>query len=55
MKLTVNCHSSRVSKHSGIPSLNVCMNCHKNIAEVAETTATPEYSKAFWWANSKIV
>jgi mono/diheme cytochrome c family protein len=33
------CHSSaRDSKHSGIPSLNVCMNCHKNIAEVAETT-----------------
>ena len=28
------CHSSaRVSKHSGIPSLNVCMNCHQNIAE----------------------
>ena len=28
------CHSSaRVSKHSGIPSLNVCMNCHRNIAE----------------------
>ena len=20
-------------RHSGIPSLNVCMNCHKNIAE----------------------
>jgi cytochrome c2 len=33
------CHSSaRESKHSGIPSLNVCMNCHKSIAEVAETT-----------------
>ncbi|WP_203294462.1 c-type cytochrome [Luteirhabdus pelagi] len=33
------CHSSaRKSKHSGIPSLNVCMNCHKNIAEVAEET-----------------
>lgn len=33
------CHSSaRKSKHSGIPSLNVCMNCHKNISEVAETT-----------------
>jgi len=33
------CHSSaRDSKHSGIPSLNVCMNCHKSIAEVAETT-----------------
>ncbi|TCK67591.1 quinol:cytochrome c oxidoreductase pentaheme cytochrome subunit [Winogradskyella wandonensis] len=33
------CHSSaRVSKHSGIPSLNVCMNCHKNIAQVAPET-----------------
>ncbi|MDP5081853.1 MAG: c-type cytochrome [Winogradskyella sp.] len=33
------CHSSaRVSKHSGIPSLNICMNCHKSIAEVAEVT-----------------
>ena len=33
------CHSSaRVSKTSGIPSLNVCMNCHKNISEVAEET-----------------
>lgn len=33
------CHSSaRESKHSGIPSLNVCMNCHKSIAEVAEDT-----------------
>lgn len=43
------CHSSaRESKHSGIPSLNVCMNCHKNISEVAETTATPEYSKSFY-------
>lgn len=28
------CHASaRVSKHSGIPSLNVCMNCHKSIYE----------------------
>jgi cytochrome c551/c552 len=43
------CHSAaRVSKNAGIPSLNVCMNCHKNISEVAETTATPEYSKAFY-------
>ncbi|WP_378185709.1 c-type cytochrome [Aquimarina sp. W85] len=43
------CHSSaRVSKHSGIPSLNVCMNCHKSIGEVAETTATEEYSKEFY-------
>jgi len=31
------CHSSaRVSKHSGIPSLNVCMNCHKTIFEYKE-------------------
>ncbi|WP_434037046.1 cytochrome c3 family protein [Formosa sp. 4Alg 33] len=43
------CHSSaRVSKTSGIPSLNVCMNCHKSIYEVAESTATPEYSKEFY-------
>lgn len=33
------CHSSaRESKHSGIPSLNVCMNCHKSIGEVAQST-----------------
>lgn len=43
------CHSSaRVSKHAGIPSLNVCMNCHKQIVEVSDTTATPEHSKAFY-------
>ena len=43
------CHSSaRVSKHSGIPSLNVCMNCHKSIYEVAPSTATEEYSKEFY-------
>jgi mono/diheme cytochrome c family protein len=42
------CHSSaRVSKTSGIPSLNVCMNCHKSIYEYnGETTA--EYDKAFY-------
>ena len=33
------CHSSaKHSKHSGIPPVNVCMNCHKNISEVAENT-----------------
>ncbi len=43
------CHSSaRVSKHSGIPSLNICMNCHKSIYEVSPSTATPEYSKEFY-------
>lgn len=43
------CHSAaRVSKNAGIPSLNVCMNCHKNISEVSDTTATAEYSKDFY-------
>jgi mono/diheme cytochrome c family protein len=43
------CHSSaRVSKHSGIPSLNVCMNCHKSISEVAPETATEDYTKEFY-------
>ena len=33
------CHSSaKHSKTSGIPSANVCMNCHKNISEVSEDT-----------------
>ncbi len=46
------CHSSaRVSKTAGIPSLNVCMNCHKNISEVSDTTATAEHSKAFYDAQ----
>jgi len=44
------CHSAaRVSKNAGIPSLNVCMNCHKNIAEVSDTTSTVDgHSKAFY-------
>ncbi|MGJ8591124.1 MAG: c-type cytochrome [Aquaticitalea sp.] len=43
------CHSSaRVSKTSGIPSLNVCMNCHKSISEVAPETATADYTKEFY-------
>ncbi|MEO6346545.1 MAG: c-type cytochrome [Aquaticitalea sp.] len=43
------CHSSaRVSKHSGIPSLNVCMNCHKSISEVAPETATADFSKDYY-------
>ncbi|WP_417363429.1 c-type cytochrome [Galbibacter sp.] len=43
------CHSSaRTSQTSGIPSLNVCMNCHQSIPEVADNTATAEYSKEFY-------
>ncbi len=33
------CHSSaKHSKTSGIPTVNVCMNCHKSISEVADDT-----------------
>jgi len=33
------CHSSaKHSKTSGIPTANVCMNCHKSISEVADDT-----------------
>ncbi|MBA6156057.1 c-type cytochrome [Tenacibaculum sp. S7007] len=33
------CHSAaKHSKNSGIPSVSVCMNCHKNISEVADDT-----------------
>ncbi len=43
------CHSSaRTSQTAGIPSLNVCMSCHLNISEVAEETATEEFSKEFY-------
>ena len=49
------CHSSaRVSKHSGIPSLNVCMNCHKNIAEYAgEEDLENGYTKDFYTKEIK--
>jgi mono/diheme cytochrome c family protein len=44
------CHSSaRVSKHSGIPSLNVCMNCHMNIADYnGDEDLEKGYTKAFY-------
>ena len=42
------CHSSAVvSKHSGIPSLNVCMNCHKSISDY-NGEVTDEYNKEFY-------
>tara|TARA_R110002124_G_scaffold17532_1_gene73024 strand:- start:51707 stop:53041 length:1335 start_codon:yes stop_codon:yes gene_type:complete len=49
------CHSSaRKSKTSGIPSLNVCMNCHKNISEYAGE-ADPEngYTQEFYTGEIK--
>ena len=44
------CHSSaRKSKVSGIPSLNVCMNCHKNISEYnGEQDLAKGYTKEFY-------
>lgn len=40
------CHSAaKHSKTSGIPSANVCMNCHMNISEVAEDTKIGAHGK----------
>ncbi|SFQ23695.1 quinol:cytochrome c oxidoreductase pentaheme cytochrome subunit [Flavobacterium akiainvivens] len=49
------CHSAaRVSKNSGIPSLNVCMNCHKNIAEFAgDKDSVYDHSKEFYTGEIK--
>ncbi|MEY8019416.1 c-type cytochrome [Muriicola sp. SD30] len=55
------CHSSaRVSKHSGIPSLNVCMNCHKSIYEYIGNPEGPTqedlangYTNEFYTAEIK--
>lgn len=48
------CHSSaRTSKTSGIPSVSICMNCHKNINEFtgsADSTYV-DYSKEFYTAE----
>ncbi|MBB1148740.1 c-type cytochrome [Myroides sp. NP-2] len=48
------CHSSaRSSKTSGIPSLNVCMNCHKNISEFTgdEGADYGKYTPEFYTAE----
>ncbi|GGD82951.1 c-type cytochrome [Planktosalinus lacus] len=47
------CHSSaRKSKHSGIPSLNVCMSCHENIYEYnGEEDIENGYTKEFYDAE----
>jgi mono/diheme cytochrome c family protein len=55
------CHSSaRVSKTSGIPSLNVCMNCHKSIYEYKGNPEGPSpedlangYTNEFYTAEIK--
>ena len=48
------CHSSaRVSKTAGIPSLNVCMNCHKNISDFqgSKDSTYVDYTKEFYTAE----
>lgn len=50
------CHSSaRVSKTSGIPSLNVCMNCHKNISDFQgdKDSTYVDHSKEFYSGEIK--
>ncbi|MEZ4840626.1 MAG: cytochrome c3 family protein [Flavobacteriaceae bacterium] len=47
------CHSSaKHSKTSGIPSVNVCMNCHKGIAEY-NGPVTSDKDKDFTMEKSK--
>lgn len=48
------CHSSaRTSKTAGIPSLNVCMNCHKTISEFQgdKDSTYVEYTKEYYTAE----
>ena len=47
------CHSSaRTSKTAGIPSLNVCMNCHENISDYnGEEDLANGYTQAFYTAE----
>ena len=40
-------HSARDSKHSGIPSANVCMNCHTYINEGKSEAGTKEINKIY--------
>lgn len=49
------CHSSaRVSKTAGIPSLNVCMNCHETISEYnGEEDVANGYTKEFYTGEIK--
>ena len=42
------CHSSaEKSKHAGIPSTNVCMNCHKAVSEGRSAEGTAEIQKIY--------
>lgn len=40
-------HSASKSKHAGIPSANVCMNCHKGIKEGSSEEFTAEIQKIY--------
>lgn len=49
--LAINCHychsSAEKSKHAGIPSANVCMNCHQAVAEGRSAAGTAEIAKIY--------
>lgn len=40
-------HSATKSKHAGIPSANICMNCHKGISEGQTEEGTAEIQKIY--------
>jgi cytochrome c2 len=40
-------HSATKSKHAGIPSANICMNCHKGINQGRPETGTAEIQKIY--------
>lgn len=40
-------HSATKSKHAGIPSANICMNCHKGINQGRSETGTAEIQKIY--------
>lgn len=40
-------HSASKSKHAGIPSVNVCMNCHAGIRKGSDEEATAEIHKIY--------
>ncbi len=44
----VYCHSSALkSKHAGIPSANICMNCHKSVSKGRTDDGTAEIAKIY--------
>jgi cytochrome c2 len=48
----VYCHSgAEKSKTAGVPSVNICMNCHKGISETANAGSKEEIAKIYYAAG----